>query len=189
MQAEYQQLEMQRTLHKEALRRQEAEMQRQRANARHKKDQKSRNKIALTQQSSACATTPLTPKSQNYPKMTSSVFQKKPETPLSFALIKLHPQPQHSMSTPIFTTKTRKLPSKVRRPYSHAQRASQSPWIPRKALSMQPYDNHFYRDRGPLPISHLSYLFPNVSQHHAWITPPHRKTLRQQPFCIATCYP
>jgi hypothetical protein len=187
MQAAFQQLEMQRTLHKEALRRREAEMQRQRANARHKKDQKSRNKIALTQQPSTCATTPLTPESQNQPKMTSSVSQKKPETPLSFALIKLHPQklhprPQHSMSTPIFTTKTRKLPSKVRRPYSHAQRAPQSPWIPRKALSMQPYDNHFYCDRGPLPTSHLSYLFPNVSQHHAWITPPHRKTLRQQPF-------
>jgi hypothetical protein len=125
MQAEYQQLEMQRTLlHKEALRRQEEEMQHQRGNTRHKKDQKSRNKIALIQQPSTCATTLLTPKSQNCPKMPSLVSQKKPETPLSFALIKLHPQPQHSMSTPIFTTKNQKPPSKVRQPYSHAQHAS-----------------------------------------------------------------
>jgi hypothetical protein len=182
MQAEYQQLEMQWTLHKEALRRQEEEMQHQRAIARHKKDQKSGNKIALIQQPSTCATTPLTPKSQNHPKMTSSVSQKKPEPPLSLALIKLLPQPQHSMITPIYTTKTRKPPSKVRQPYSHAQLASQSLCFPRKAFSMQPYDNHFYRDRGPLSTSHLSYLFPNVSQHHTWITPPHRKTLRQQPF-------
>jgi hypothetical protein len=144
-------------------------MQHQRANARHKKDQKSRNKIALTQQPSTCATTPLTPKSQNHPKMTSLISQKKPETPLSFALIKLHPQPQHSMSIPIITTtKTRKL-----------QQRRLGNYLPR---SGNPTAMHNVLLRGPLPISHLSYLFPNVSQHHAWITPPHRKTLRQQPF-------
>jgi hypothetical protein len=157
-------------------------MRRQRTIARHKKDQQSRNQTALIPQPPTCATTPLAPKSQHHPNMTPSVFQKNPEPPLSFALIKQQPQPQHSMSTPIYTKKTRKPPSKVRRPSSHAQLASQSPCFPRKAFSMQPYDNHFYRDRGPLPTSHLSYLFPNVSQHHAWITPPHRKTLRQQPF-------
>jgi myo-inositol-1-phosphate synthase len=111
MQAEYHQLEMQRTLHKEALRRQEEEMQHQRAIARHTKDQKSRNKTAVIQQPSTCATTPLTPKSRNHPKMTPSVSQKKPEPPLSFALIKLRPQPQYSMSTPIYTKKTQKPPS------------------------------------------------------------------------------
>lgn len=39
-------------------------------------------------------------------------------------------------------------------------------------------------DGGPCSYFHTSYLLASISQHHAWISPVHRKALRQQPFMI-----
>jgi hypothetical protein len=187
LELEYQKLEAQRALHRQSLQSQAEEAQRQLASARLRK----RLKATLA----SAPAPPSQPQHVQIPPIESTLPNKPP-------LLHTPPPTMSFVTSPLPTR-----PSVIVPPRHHSRCIPQHRKVPRKkphpsiavqsvllALSSQNDHSHtspsckHLSSQHPLSSGatsscfHPSSLRPTSSWHHSWLSPPHRKTLRQQPF-------